>query len=74
MDEFVKRGLQKVYKEDIEAWFIYLDQQEFGKELEEQMKNEVERYMEGRSSIDELIEKTFPQPKIIWENNTLLKL
>ncbi len=71
MDEFVKRDLQNTYKKQIEEWFIYLDQVEFGKKLELQMRNEVERYMEGRSSIDELIEKTFPMPKIIWENNTL---
>jgi hypothetical protein len=66
--------LQNTYKKQIEEWFIYLDQVEFGKKLELQMRNEVERYMEGKTSIDELIEKTFPQPKIIWENNTLLKL
>jgi hypothetical protein len=71
MDEFVKRDLHNTYKKQIEEWFIYLDQVEFGKKLELQMRNEVERYMEGRSSIDELIEKTFPMPKIIWENNTL---
>jgi len=74
MDEFVKRDLCNVYKAEIEAWFVYLDQVEFGKKLEEQMRNEVERYMEGKTSIDELIEKTFPMPKIVWENNTPLKL
>jgi hypothetical protein len=69
MDEFVKQGLQEKYKEEIEAWFVYLDQQEFGKELEEKMMTEVERYMEGKKTIEELINETFPQPKIEWEIN-----
>jgi nucleoid-associated protein YejK len=74
MKEFVKRDLHNVYKEEIEAWFIYLDQQEFGKKLEEQMRNEVERYMEDKKTIEDLVNEAFPQPKIEWENNTLLKL
>ena len=64
--------MHNTYKKQIEEWFIYLDQVEFGKKLELQMIDEVNRYMEGKTTIDELMEKTFPQPKIIWENNTLI--
>lgn len=67
MEEFKKRNLHIVYKEEIEAWFEYLDQQEFGKELEGKMLAEIERYMEGKKTIEELINETFPQPKIEWE-------
>jgi hypothetical protein len=59
--------LHNIYKEEIEAWFIYLDQQDFGKELERQMLDEVERYMAGKKTIEELINEKFPAPKIEWE-------
>ncbi len=71
MDEFVKRDLHNVYKEEIEAWFIYLDQQEFGKKLEREMLDEIERYMAGKKTIEELINETFPMPKIEWEINLI---
>jgi hypothetical protein len=59
--------LHNIYKEEIEAWFIYLDQQEFGKELEAKMMAEVERYMSSKKTIEELIHEKFPAPKIEWE-------
>lgn len=67
MEEFKKRNLHIVYKEEIAEWFNYLDQQEFGKELEKKMMIEIERYMSGKKTIEELINETFPQPKIEWE-------
>jgi hypothetical protein len=59
--------LQNIYKEEIEAWFVYLDQQEFGKQLEKEMMIEVERYMEGKKTIEELVDEAFPAPKLDWE-------
>ena len=67
MNEFIRQKLDIKYKEEIEAWFIYLDQQKFGKELEGRMLAEIKRYMEGKKTIEELINETFPQPKIEWE-------
>lgn len=63
--EFVSQGLHITYKEDIEKWFVYLDQQKFGRKLRKQMLNEVRRYLKGRKTIDELMDEVFEKPK--WE-------
>lgn len=65
MAEFKKRGLEAVYKEEIEAWFIYLDQQKFGKELEIKMLKEIDRFMAEKKTIGEIMEETFKKPE--WE-------
>ena len=65
VSEFLKLGLQDKFKEDIEAWFIYLDQQRFGKKLEKQMIDEIDRYLATKKSIDEIISETFKKPD--WE-------
>ena len=65
MAEFLKQGLDKKYKEEIEAWFIYLDQQEFGKRLEKQMLEEIERYMSTKKTTEEIVDEIFKEPK--WE-------
>ena len=65
MYEFKKQKLDIIYQKEIAEWFTYLDQQEFSEELEEKMMIEVERYMEGKKTIEELIKETFPDPK--WE-------
>ena len=67
MEEFKKQKLDIIYKKEIEEWFEYLDQQEFGKELEGKILAEIERYMEGKKTIEELFDEIFPQPKIEWE-------
>lgn len=67
MTEFTKRGLQIKYEEKIEAWFIYLDQQRFSKELEKKMLIEVERFMSERRTIEEIMEELFEEPKWIIE-------
>ena len=65
VSEFLKLGLQDKFKEDIEAWFIYLDQQRFGKKLEKQMMEEIERYLATKKSIDEIVVYSFNKPD--WE-------
>ena len=65
IDEFVNQGLHKVYAEEIEEWFVYLDQQRFGRKLKAQILKEVYRYMEGKETIEELIDRVFEKPK--WE-------
>ena len=65
ISEFLKRGLQNKYKDEIEAWFIYLDQQRFGKKLEKQMMEEIERYLATKKSIDEIVVYSFNKPD--WE-------
>lgn len=65
MKEFKERGLHIKYKKEIAEWFNYLDQQRFGKKLEKQMLQEIERYMAGKESIEELMKRIFVEPK--WE-------
>ena len=63
--EFIQQGLHKTYKKEIEEWFVYLDQQKFGRKLKIQMIEEVERYIKGRKTIDELMDEVFEKPD--WE-------
>lgn len=65
MKKFKEEGLHIKYKKEIAEWFIYLDQQEFGKKLEKQMLKEIERYMDGKETIEELMKRIFVEPK--WE-------
>lgn len=65
MKNFKEVGLHIKYKEEIAEWFIYLDQQKFGKKLEKQMLQEIDRYMAGKESVEELMERIFVEPK--WE-------
>ena len=65
MKEFKKRGLDIKYKKEIAEWFNYLDQQKLGRKLEKQMLQEIDRYMAGKKSIEELMKKVFKEPK--WE-------
>ena len=44
MVEFLRRGLDKVYSKEIEAWKIYIDQKQFAVKLDKQMRAEVERF------------------------------
>ena len=67
MTEFIRQGLHKKFKKEIEEWFIYLDQQEFGRKLEKQILQEIERYMSGKKTIEELIEEVFGKKKTKWE-------
>jgi len=67
MKEFTKRNLQVEYKEEIAAWFVYLDQQKFGKKLEKQMMAEIKRFITARKTIYELIEEIFNKPE--WEES-----
>ena len=72
MKEFKKQGLHIKYKEEIEAWFVYLNQQEFGKKLEKQMLQEIERYMAGKETIEELMKRIFVEPE--WEIEFIEKI
>ena len=65
MYEFKKQKLDIIYQKEIAEWFNYLDQQEFGKELEGKILAEIERYMAGKETIEELMKRIFVEPK--WE-------
>ena len=67
MEEFKRRGLHTKYQKEIEAWFIYLDQQKFGKKLEKQMLKEIDRFISERKSIEELLEEIFEEPEWVIE-------
>ena len=65
MYEFKKQKLDIIYQKEIAEWFNYLDQQEFGKELEAQMMEEIERYVNTRKTVEEILEEIIKEPK--WE-------
>ena len=65
MAEFLKQKLDVKYKEEIEAWFVYLDQQEFGEKLELQIMEEIERFMSTKKTTEEIAREMFKDPK--WE-------
>ena len=65
MAEFVRQKLDVKFKEEIEAWFIYLDQQEFGEKLEKQILEEIERYMSTNKTTEEIVNEMIKEPK--WE-------
>ena len=44
MVEFLRRGLDKVYSKEIEAWKIYIDQKQFAVKLDKQMRAEIKRF------------------------------
>jgi len=67
MKEFRKRGLDVVYKKEIEEWFIYLDQIKFGKKLEKQMLKEADRYLSTKKSIDQILNEMSEEPKWVIE-------
>lgn len=67
MKEFKKRGLHIKYQKEIEEWFIYLDQVEFGKRLEKQMLEEIDRFISERKSIEELLKEIFEEPEWVIE-------
>jgi len=67
MEEFKKQGLDIKYKEEIDGWFTYLDQVEFGKRLEKQMLKEIDRFISKRKSIEELLKEIFEEPEWVIE-------
>ena len=44
MKEFIARGLDKNYSEEIGEWQKYYREQKFAKKLDKQKKNEIERF------------------------------
>ena len=67
MAEFKKQKLDIKYQKEIEEWFIYLDQKEFGYQLNKKILIEVNRYMADKKTVDEILEELFEQPKWIIE-------
>jgi len=67
MKEFKKRKLDVKYKKKIEAWFIYLDQVEFGYQLNKKILIEVNRYMAGKKTVDEILAESFKEPEWVIE-------
>lgn len=60
--EFIARGLDKNYAEEIEEWKKYKREKKFAKKLDKQMKDEIERFRKD-------IKKWKPKEleEIIWE-------
>ena len=70
MQEFKKQKLDVKNKEEIEAWLVYLDQQEFGEKLNKQILEEAAEYIDGQKTIIDLIKEKFPEPEWYIEDNT----
>ena len=64
---FRKLGLEVKYQKEIEAWLLMTRQEKFSKKLNKQMLDEVDRYMRGKTSIEELMKIKFPEPEWIIE-------
>jgi hypothetical protein len=58
---FKKLKLDIKYQKEIEEWLLYTKQEKFSKKLDRQMLAEIERYMNGKKTIEELIKEKFPQ-------------
>ena len=67
---FRKLKLDIKYQKEIEAWLLDTKQKKFNKKLDKQMLNEIERYMRGKISIEDLIKEKFPEPEFKIEDNT----
>ena len=48
MKEFKKQGLDVVYKDEIEEWKKYKREEIFSKKVEEQMLEEIDRFIDNR--------------------------
>jgi len=58
IERFKKEGIFEQHRDYIKAWLTYLDQKRFSKELDNQMLNEIKRYLATRdkSILDHIIE------------------
>ena len=63
--EAKERDLFKDNEYKINAYLLYLDQKIFNERLNKQMLNEIERYIEGKTSIEELMDKKFPKKEFV---------
>jgi len=63
--EAKERDIFETNKEKIDAYFLYLDQKIFNKRLNKQMIKEINKFMEGKKSIQELMDKKFPEPEFV---------
>jgi len=61
--EAKERDIFETNKEKIDAYFLYLDQKIFNKRLNKKMIKEINEFMEGKKSIQELMDKKFPEKK-----------
>lgn len=61
MNEFIARGLNKVYVNEIEEWKKYKREKKFSVELDKRMKEEVERFKK------EIKGWTPKELKIVWD-------
>lgn len=58
---FKKLKLDIKYQKEIMEWLLARKQEKFSKKLNRQMLDEIDRYMAGKKSIEELIKEAFPQ-------------
>jgi len=65
--EFVRLGLCEKYQKEIDAWFEYLDQKQFGYNLNKLILKEVNRFMAEKKTIEEIMSEIFKEPEWVIE-------
>lgn len=60
---FRKLGLEIKYQKEIEVWLLATKQEKFSNKLDRQMLDEIDRFMRGKKTIEELMKEKFPEPK-----------
>jgi len=65
IEEAKERNVFEENEDKINAYLLYLDQKIFNKRLNKQMIKEINKFMEGKESIQELMNKKFPKPEFV---------
>jgi len=66
---FRKLKLDVKYQKEIMEYLLARKQERFAKKLDKQMLIEIERYMRGKITIEDLIKEKFPEHELVIEDN-----
>ena len=67
---FRKLKLDVKYQKEIMEYLLARKQERFAKKLDKQMLIEIERYMRGKITIEDLIKEKFPEHELVIIDNT----
>ena len=68
--QFRKLELDVKYQKEIMEYLLARQQEQFAKKLDKQMLIEIERYMRGKKTIEDLMKEKFPEHELVIEDNT----
>jgi len=66
---FRKLKLDVKYQKEIMEYLLARKQERFAKKLDKQMLIEIERYMRGKITIEDLIKEKFPEHELVIKDN-----